>query len=385
MEPNRTEPQTIAFEQGPIRPPNEAASLLVRVTRNCPWNRCAFCPVYKGTRFSLRDPEEVKGDIRAMARLAVLIGALLEKSHGAVDAELRGLLASDPSGCAVQVARFVLDGARTAFLQDANSLIMRADDLVGVLECLRDAFPSVERVTSYARSHTLRKRSVEELTRLREAGLDRIHIGLESGSDAVLELIDKGITGERHIEAGLRVKEAGMELSEYIMPGLGGVAHSEEHATETARVLRAIDPHFIRLRSLAISPRTPLAEMCERGEFEPLDDVGTARELRTLLAGFEGMTGTVRSDHILNLLEEIEGTLPEDLPAMRAAVDRFLALDEEERDTFIVGRRIGLFRRLDDLDHTVARTQAERARDEIRRAYPGPLSRAIREIMTRFV
>ncbi len=385
MDPSSSASQTISFEQGPIRPPNEAASLLVRVTRNCPWNRCAFCPVYKGAEFSLRDPEEVEADIRAMARLAVRIGAMLEASHGAVSAELRGLLGSDPSGCSVQVARFVLDGARTAFLQDANSLIMPADKLVDVLECLRDCFPSVERVTSYARSHTLRKRSVEELTRLREAGLDRIHVGLESGSDTVLALIDKGITGERHIEAGLRVRAAGMELSEYIMPGLGGVAHSHEHATETARVLREIDPHFVRIRSLAISPRTPLAEMCERGEFEPLDDVSTARELRTLLAGFEGMTSTVRSDHILNLLEEVEGKLPEDLPAMQAAVDRFLALDEQDRDTFIVGRRLGLFRRLDDLDSSAARARAERARDEIRKSYPGPLGSAIREIMTRFV
>jgi len=385
VEQNSTDAQTISFEQGPIRPPNEAASLLVRVTRNCPWNRCAFCPVYKGQEFSLRDAEEVKVDIRAMAHLAVRIAALLQKHHGAASSELYELLASDKSGCAGQVARFVVAGGNTAFLQDANSLIMPADDLVGVLVCLRDVFPSVVRVTSYARSHTLRKRTVEELTRLREAGLDRIHVGLESGSDTVLELIDKGITAERHIEAGLRVKEAGIELSEYIMPGLGGKAHSHEHAVETARVLRAIDPSFVRLRSLAIAPGTPLAEMVERGEFEPLDDIAIAGELKTLLEGFEGMTSTVRSDHILNLLEEIEGKLPDDLPAMRAAVDRFLDMEEEERDLFIVGRRLGLFRRLDDMKQAEARQRAEQTLQKIREEHPGPLSGAMREIMTRFV
>ncbi len=395
--PDRAAPTE--FEQGPIRPPSEATSLLVRVTRNCPWNRCGFCPVYKGSRFSLRERAEVEADIAAMARLARRLEAVLAEAgfeppgdadqvvldRRVVEA-LEGVIAASGAGAGgVQVARFVLAGGRTVFLQDANSVIMPADDLVSVLETLRAAFPRIDRVTSYARSHTLRLRSVEELGRLRAAGLDRIHVGLESGSDRVLALIDKGITAERHIEAGRRVKQAGMELSEYVMPGLGGRALSEEHAVESARVLREIDPHFIRLRSLAISSGTPLAALRDRGEFEQLDDVEVARELHRFLSGLTGMTGAVRSDHILNLLEEVEGQLPGDLPRMLAAVDRFLALDGPDQETFLVARRLGLVRALSDLDRPELRARAEAARDRIKEKVPGPLAAAIRELTRRFV
>lgn len=372
------------FELGPIRPPNEASSLLVRVTRNCPWNRCGFCPVYKGDKFSLRPPEEVIADIVAMAELAARITARLEASSEPAGVALFSLLGGEAPGAA-QVARSVLAGGRTAFLQDANSIIMAVDGLVDVLECLRSEFPSIERVTSYARSHTICKRSVEQLSRLRTAGLDRIHIGLESGSDQVLELIDKGISADRHIAAGRRIVAAGIELSEYVMPGLGGRALWRDHATETARVLREIDPHFIRLRSLAIARGTPLAALRDRGEFEPQDDVEVATELRLFLSGLTGMTGVVKSDHILNLLEEVEGQLPGDLPAMIAAVDRFLAMDQADRDTFIVARRLGLVRVLDDLDDPLVRDRAERAVAEVRESFPGPLGPAIRELMRRFV
>jgi hypothetical protein len=369
-------------EIGPIRPPNEAASLLVRVTRNCPWNRCAFCPVYKGTRFSLRDAEEVCADVREMA---VIASGLEKRMRVAGTAGLQAYLRQDTRPAVVQVARFLLGGAETVFLQDANSLIMPVDELVTVIRCIREAFPSVRRVTTYARSHTVTKRSVEELSRLRVAGLDRIHIGLESGSDRVLELVGKGATAERHVEAGLRAKQAGLSLSEYVMPGLGGRELSEEHATETARVLRTIDPHFVRLRTLAIPPSSPLAELVERGELTPMNDLEVARELRTLLAGLTDMSSTVRSDHVLNLLEEIDGTLPDDLPAMLGTVDRFLALPQDLSDAFVIGRRVGLLRSLDDLDDPTAVSHAQAIAARIRAQYDGPVDAALAEIMTGFV
>lgn len=385
MTASEPSPARTSFEMGPIRPPNEAFSLLVRVTRNCPYNRCAFCPVYKGSKFSLRQPAEVVADIQAMAALAGRLEQRAAQAGGLTDAVVMDVLREEQSGEAVQIARFLAAGGRTAFLQDANSLIMPVDQLVEVLRALREAFPSVRRVTSYARAHTVSKRSVADLEQLRQVGLDRIHIGLESGSDRVLALMNKGVTAERHIQAGQRVMAAGIELSEYVMPGLGGRALSEEHAVETARVLRAIDPHFVRFRTLAIAAGSPVADLQERGAFEPLGDVEIVRELRSLLAGLTNMTATVVSDHVLNLLEEISGKLPDDLPRLLAAVDRFLTLEADERDAFIVGRRLGVLRRLHDLEEPAYRARAEAALQALRQRYPGPLDAAIREVMTRFV
>ncbi|MBW2453717.1 MAG: radical SAM protein [Deltaproteobacteria bacterium] len=354
------------------------------MTRNCPWNRCTFCPVYKGAKFSLRDVADVKADISAMARLAERIAPLMGP-EGEVTEPLLQLLRDEARNEAVQVVRFLASGGETAFLQDANSLIMAVKDLVEVLTHLRQTLPSIRRVTTYARAHTVTKRSLAELTEIREAGLDRIHIGLESGSDEVLALVEKGATAERHIAAGKAAKDAGLELSEYVMPGLGGRALSEVHATETARVLRAIDPHFVRLRTLAIAHGSPLAAQRDRGEFEPLDDVEVVQELRTLVAGFTGMTSTVTSDHALNLLEEIDGKLPEAHAGMLATIDRFLAFDPDDQDLFIVARRFGLLRQLTDLDDPDVRQRAEAALVQFKQRMPGPVAKSIREAMARLV
>lgn len=376
----------LSFEVGPIRPPNEADSLLVRVTRNCPWNRCAFCPVYKGERFSPRRVEEVEADIDAMAELALRLAEATRRDGGPTEADLWPVLleAGHPEA-GVQVARFVLAGGRTAFLQDANSLVLDPHELARILRKLRAAFPTLERVTTYGRSQTAARRSVDDLRMLREAGLDRVHVGLESGSDAVLALVDKGTTGQEQIDAGLRIKEAGLTLSEYVMPGLGGRALSEEHAEQTARVLRAIDPHFVRLRSLAATPRAPIGEMVRDGRIELPGEVDVVREIRRMVAGFDGMTSAVASDHLLNLLEGVEGQLPDDLPAMLAHIDAFLALPAEQRDLFVVARRLGLARDPSELFRPSVMERATAAMREIRARFPGPIDRALQEIVTRFV
>lgn len=366
--------ETATFEIGPIRPPNEASSLLLRVSRNCPWNRCAFCPVYKGKRFELRSAADVQDDIARMAALA----AELEANDGAAR------LARHP-GPHGQVARFLLRGGKRAFLQDANALIAPVDDLEAILRTLRERFPTLERVTTYARSHTLTKRSVEDLVRLREAGLDRVHVGLESGSDRVLVLVDKGATAARHIEGGRRAKAAGLEVSHYVMPGLGGRALSEEHAIETARVLREIDPHFIRLRTLTIAAGTEMARLRDEGRVEPLSDVEVARELRLFLSGLEGVHATLASDHSLNLLEEVEGVLPDDLPRVIGVVDAFLGLSDHDKDLFIVGRRLGFMRTLADLAEPRGRASAESAIEQLNDRYEGPLDETIRRITQTFV
>ncbi|HUK78648.1 MAG TPA: radical SAM protein, partial [Thermoleophilia bacterium] len=201
-----------SFEQGPIRPPSEASSLLVRVVRNCGWNRCRFCPVYKGCRASVRTRAEVLADVAAMRAAAdVMVGDPAAALHGgAVPPE------------AFQVALFLRDGGRSVFLQDADPCAVAPATLAAVIERVRSDFPSVTKVTTYGRAATLARRRPAQLAGLRGAGLTRVHIGMESGSDAVLARVDKGCTAAQVVTAGRRVLEAGMELCFYVMPGLGG-------------------------------------------------------------------------------------------------------------------------------------------------------------------
>ncbi|OGP57250.1 MAG: coproporphyrinogen III oxidase [Deltaproteobacteria bacterium RBG_13_61_14] len=377
------------FEQGPIRPPSEAYSLLLRVTRNCPWNRCAFCPVYKPAKFSRRSREEVLADIQAMRLWLDEIKARSWQLGAAGDLSLPTLAAverRDPENPYLRaLLLFLLGGAETVFLQDADSLVIPTDNLVAILQSLRETFPTIQRITSYARAQTLSRRTKEELTEIRKAGLNRIHVGLESGSDRVLEKMSKGVTAERQIRAGRNVKAAGMELSEYVMPGLGGRELWQEHALETARVLNAIAPDFIRLRSLAVPPGAPLFAMVEAGEFQPPNDLEIARELRLFLESLEGITSRIVSDHILNLFPEIEGRLPEDQPRLLALLDRFLRLGESEQMVYILGRRLGLMDSLDDREREPARGRVLELLARLQAKTHDDLDRVIREVMTRFI
>jgi len=247
------------------------------------------------------------------------------------------------------VASWLYNGGKTVFLQDANSLVMKTGNVVEILRYLKERLPSVERVTTYARSSTLARKSVEELTALKNAGLSRIHVGMESGSDDVLKLINKGATAQQHIEAGRRVKESGISLSEYVILGMGGKRWSREHALETARVLNMINPDFIRIRSLTVAKGTPLSQKMRNGEFEEETEEEVIAGEKLLIERLDGIQSNLVSDHSMNLLEEVSGKLPEDKPAMLGIIDRFLALPEREKQNFILGKRWGVYRVLDDL------------------------------------
>jgi radical SAM superfamily enzyme YgiQ (UPF0313 family) len=241
-------------------------------------------------------------------------------------------------------------GMKSIFLQDADSMSMQTADLVEVLNYAREKFPSVKRITTYSRAKSVSRKGPEELAEIRAAGLDRIHIGMESGSDRVLELISKGATRKDMVDAGRKAIAAGFELSEYFMPGIGGAGMSEENARESAAVLNEVNPTFIRIRSVVPLPDTPLFELMTAGKWTPLSEEGRVSELRLFIESLEGITSTVASDHIMNLLEEVGGKLPEDREKMTGVIDRFLAMEIDDRESFIVGRRLGRYRNLSDLD-----------------------------------
>lgn len=309
------QPDKYDFETGVYRPPSEGGSnsLLVRFTRNCPWNRCTFCGMYKTEKFQVRSAAEIKQDIDAMAAVRDDLAARsLQLGHGGeiTHKAAAALIEQHPDLNYHQgfgmLYHWLISGGKTAFLQDANSVIMKTDPLVEALAHLRKTFPSISRVTSYARSKTVMQKSLEELTIIRKSGLDRLHVGLESGDDTVLAKIRKGATAEIHINAGKKSLSAGFQLSEYWMPGLGGKAHWEQHARNTARVINEINPHYVRSRPFRSWPGTPIAREVAERTFQLLTPGEQLRELRLTMEELS-FTGRVCFDHAGNYWKDRHG------------------------------------------------------------------------------
>jgi len=277
----------VSYDPPPYRLPSEASSLLLRVTRSCPWNQCTFCSMYKSLRFEKRPVEEVLRDIDTLRQF---------------------------SGTA----------APTVFIGDSNSLVLETKPLVEILQHLYKAFPSVERVTSYARARTLSKKSMDELKTIRKAGLTRLHIGLETGDPELLEEIKKGATPEQMVEGANRAKEAGFEVSLYVLAGIGGERKWKQHAEGTAKVLNQISPHFIRIRTYVPTPFSPLWEKVQDGSFELASAETILMEQRRLIELLQ-VTSEYLSDHISNYVP-VYGELPKDQAAMLQTIDRALAI-----------------------------------------------------------
>jgi len=337
----------LTFEIGMYRPPSEGGShsLLLRFTRNCPWNKCTFCEMYKGEKFGYRSVEEIKADIDQVAAIRdELIGLSWKLGLGGRITRdvIYVLLKADPyfhqDHCVISVYNWLSSGGRTAFLQDANSVIMRPAEFVEVLSYLREKLPSLTRVTTYARAKTLAQRKPEELKEIRKAGLDRLHIGLESGDDEILHLVNKGVTSAEQIEGGKKAMEAGFEVSEYWMPDLGGRERWRNHAENTARVLNAINPHYIRSRPLVPRPGTPLFQAYEEGRFHLSSPHERLQELKVMISALE-VTSRVCFDHAMNAWTDGKGGLlfrqdyegykfPEEKGLVLSLIEEGLKVDE---------------------------------------------------------
>jgi radical SAM superfamily enzyme YgiQ (UPF0313 family) len=281
------------YDFPPFRPPSEAGSLLLRVTRGCPWNRCTFCSMYKRMKFEIRGLEEIKSDIE-----------LAKELYG--------------------------DRIKTVFIGDSNSLVVKTEVLVQILNFLYSSFPHIERVTSYARAKTLYKKPIEDLKRIYQAGLNRLHVGLETGDRELLKEIEKGATPEEMIEGGRKAKRAGFEYSLYVLLGIGGEGKWESHARGTAEVLNQIDPHFIRVRTFIPQPGSRLYEAMGEGRFRLATPEAILKETKLLLEELQ-VTSQFLSDHISNLLP-LHGKLPEEKGGMIQMIDAALR-DLKEDDS----------------------------------------------------
>ncbi len=335
------------FQVGPIRPPSEANSLLLRVTENCPWNKCKFCMLYKKNDFHTRTVADIKKDIDVMAEYR---DRILEHKNGedwnmpALQAEYLSLSSEDAMMCYQMVFRWLTEGnSQAIFLQDANTMVLRSEWLIEIVSYVRERLPEIQRITSYGRANTLAKISDADFKALRQAGLDRIHSGYESGSDRVLQMIAKGATQEEEIIGGQKVRNAGIELSIYFMPGVGGKALSEENALETAKVINAVDPDFVRLRTFVLRSGSLMEELQKNGQYTEPTDMEKLKEIRQMIAHIDPQKarGTLTSDHIINLLQQVSGSLDRDIPFMLSYIDAYLALPELEQRKYQLARRMG--------------------------------------------
>lgn len=279
------------YEGTVYRPPSEAESLLIQATIGCPHNKCTFCAMYQTKKFRIRPVADIKEDL---------------------------LMARDYYG----------DQVQSIFFPDGNTIFMKTDQLVEILNYARELFPSLKRMTVYGSGKILKLKKLKEFRRLKEAGLTRIYSGMESGDDEVLCRIKKGFTASEIIEEGLKVREAGIELSEYILIGIGGRERTREHALESTRVLNAFTPDFVRLRTYVPYEGTPLYDDIQQGRFQLLSPHEALKETRLLIAQLEGPFELL-SDHVSNFAR-VNGYIPEDKPIILETLDRLLAVPEKE-------------------------------------------------------
>lgn len=277
--------------EGPIyRPPSEADSLLIQATVGCPHNKCTFCMVYKnGPPFKIRPVEEIEADLRE---------------------------ACDAYG----------SGVRTLFFPAGNTIAMPTAKLAQICRTARRLFPHLERITVYGSSQYIHQKGLGDLKQLAEAGLSRIHVGLESGDDAILKRIRKGTHRTQQIEAGQWVLAAGLQLSLYVILGIGGTDRTREHAINTAGALNAINPHFIRLRTFLPKINTPLLTDIQKGRFAMLGPHGILRETASLIENLK-VTSQLTSDHYTNYIN-LHGNLPEE--SQRLLMEIGMALQQDE-------------------------------------------------------
>ena len=269
-----------------IRPPSEANSILLQVTVGCSRNKCTFCGTYSGERFRIKSDEIILQDIEFAAR------------H-----------------CRRQ---------RRVFLCDGDALIIPQKRLLQILKEIQQQLPWVTRVGVYANAKSLEMKTAEQLEALRDHGLGIAYMGLETGDDITLQRINKGADSEKMIRMGRKARSAGIKLSVTVLLGIAGRERSQIHASETGRVLSAIDPEYVGALSLMLIPGTPLYDEHAAGRFELIDPNEMLAELRTMMASTHLSRGLFHANHASNYLP-IKARLPRDKEQVLELIDNALA------------------------------------------------------------
>jgi len=273
-----------------IRPPSEAQSLILQVTVGCSHNQCTFCPAYKAKRFRIKSLEEIKKDIdEALGYVPVI---------------------------------------RRVFLADGDALIIPQPRLVEILTYLNSTFPKLQRIGIYGNAKSILRKSVEELKLLKKHKLGIIYLGIESGDEETLSTIHKGVTRAQMVEAGLRVKAAGIKLSVTVLLGVAGSDRSQVHAQATAGILTDIQPEYVGALTLIILPEAPIYQRVTKGEFSLPSPFGLLKELRTMIAESDLHNCLFFSNHASNYLP-LKARLPKDKEVSLKLIDEVIASGDE--------------------------------------------------------
>ncbi len=330
------------FETGVYRPPMHGHSLLLRVTENCPWNKCHFCMLYKGHQFRTRPNSQILEEIDNIGYIKERV--LSHVVDGRFDMEqlnreYSSLSTIQEKECYAMVFNWIANGDMEAmFLQDGNTMVLKTDKLLEILERIRLRIPELKIIASYGRADTLCGKSAEEFKELREAGLNMIHCGYETGSAKTLKLINKGFTVEQELEAGHKLKDAGITMNLFYMPGNGGKNGNARNAIETAAVVNDIEPEYVRLRSFVLKEGSMLREMEKRGDFINCTENEKVEELRSFIENLKAINTYIISDHIINLLD-IYGLVKDDREEMLSVIDSYLSLPENIQRRYQLARR----------------------------------------------
>lgn len=280
-----------------FRPPSEANSFILRVTIGCAHNRCTFCSMYRGVNFRARPLSEIEPIIRQTAR---------RYPH-----------------------------LRRVFLADGDALVLSTDRLLAIIELLKAYFPKLSRISCYGGPLDILRKTPTDLQLLKQAGLQLVYLGIESGDDEVLNRVQKGVTSEQMIEAGQKIIAAGMKLSAMLVLGLGGRELSRQHALNSARVASAINPTMLSALTLMLHRGTPLRNEAEQGTFQPLSPYEFVLELKGLVSNLNMQSPCIfRSNHVSNMLP-LASTLPGDKNSLLLQAEEALQLlKNQTRPTF---------------------------------------------------
>jgi radical SAM superfamily enzyme YgiQ (UPF0313 family) len=279
------ESEGMHYEGNCIRPPPEADSILLQVTLGCSHNQCTFCGTFKDKPFRIKDDDTILGDI------------LFASKH--------------------------MRRQDRVFLMDGDALIIPQKRLISILERIKDQLPWVKRVGAYANVKSIRTKSPQELSELREKRLGMLYLGVETGDDEIRKKIHKGSSAEQCLEAGKKVKNAGMELTVTVLLGIGGKERSIDHARSTGELISAIDPNYASALTLILIPGTPLWKEYERGDFEMPDEQGLLIEMKEMITYINLSWGLFSSNHASNYLP-VRAWFPRDKQKVLDLIDAAL-------------------------------------------------------------